>query len=512
MATAPTQSKLLDQQETSTRELVSDSIATGILFALVLTVGQRVIGFGRGILFCRLMTDQQLGQWSMVWSFLMMLAPLAVLGLPGCFGRYTEHFRQRGQLGSFVKRIAVVSSVLTALVAGSLIVFPSAYSWLIFRDAAQAPVVVSLGICLIVVTAYNFCTSLVESLRQVRLVTLMRFITGVTFAVVGTLLIMSWQDASCAATIGFAISSLVGGIPAAWVLWRFRSTFKDTGEKLVQRKLWKKIAPFAAWLWLSNFFNNMFEVADRYMLIHWSPVDAVVAQGYVGQYHSGRVVPVLLVSVAAMLAGVLMPYMSANWEAGKKDETRKQLNWTIKIMGIAFTFGGFLVIMLSPILFDHILQGRYNDGLAVLPLTLVYCIWFSLFTVGQDYLWVAEKGGWATAVVVFGLIVNIVLNIFLIPMYGLYGAVMATTLANAVNVVGIYVLNHRFGCTTDVGVWLCGIVPLVLLMNPMLGLAMLGIVVIAGVKTNLLFSGTEKQEIVSSSKKLIERIKRRGKK
>jgi O-antigen/teichoic acid export membrane protein len=65
------------------RQLVSDSIATGLMFALILTVGQRIIGFGRGILFCRFMTDQELGQWSMVWSYLMLLAPLAVLGLPG---------------------------------------------------------------------------------------------------------------------------------------------------------------------------------------------------------------------------------------------------------------------------------------------------------------------------------------------------------------------------------------------------------------------------------------------
>ena len=43
------------------RRLVSDSIASGLIFALTLTVAQRVVGFGRGILFCRLMTDQQLG-------------------------------------------------------------------------------------------------------------------------------------------------------------------------------------------------------------------------------------------------------------------------------------------------------------------------------------------------------------------------------------------------------------------------------------------------------------------
>ena len=70
------------EDSSSQSSLVTDSIATGVVFALVLTVGQRVIGFFRGLLFCRYMSDQQLGQWSLVWSFLMMLIPLAMLGLP----------------------------------------------------------------------------------------------------------------------------------------------------------------------------------------------------------------------------------------------------------------------------------------------------------------------------------------------------------------------------------------------------------------------------------------------
>ena len=73
------QSVLPEKATRKKRELVSDSIATGLIFALLLTVGQRVIGFGRGILFCHFMTDQELGQWSMVWSYLMLMAPLAIV-------------------------------------------------------------------------------------------------------------------------------------------------------------------------------------------------------------------------------------------------------------------------------------------------------------------------------------------------------------------------------------------------------------------------------------------------
>lgn len=498
MATAGSKSRtLLDKGQAKSRSenaFVSDSIAAGVIFALVLTIGQRVIGFGRGILFCRLLTDQQLGQWSMVWSYLLLLSPLAVLGLPGCFGKFTEYYRQRHQLKTFIIRISLISAATTLLMSAVILLFAKQVSWLLFRETGQVTLVVCLGIALIAVTASNFLSALLESLRQVRVVTIMRFVTGVMFAVVGAMLLLVWQDGASAATIGFAISCVIGLIPAAWVLWKYRGGIVDGEDSLTHRMMWKRIAPFAIWLWVANLFHNLFEISDRYMLIHWSDVSADLAQGSVGQYHSGRVVPLLLVSVAVMLAGVLLPYLSHAWESGEKSKVARQVNWTVKLISLFFTAGGVLILAMAPILFDWILQGRYNDGLAVLPLTLVYCIWYSQMTFAQDFLWVAEKGKWAVLAIGLGLIANILTNMALIPLFGLQGAVIATAIGNALIVVIVFGLNHRLGCKTDVGIWLCALLPLVLLLNLPLAIISIAAASAGCVWTKLILSDQEKQE------------------
>ncbi len=479
------------------RGLAFDSLLTGVIFALVLTVGQRAIGFFRGIMFCRLMTEQELGQWSLVWSFLMLLAPLAMLGLPGCFGRYTEHFRQRGQLRAFVQRIALVSLSVSAVVSAMIILFPQLFAQLIFRDPSQIALVRCLGVALMAVAVSNFAVSLTESLRQVRTVTVMRFITGLSFAVIGTLLLTLWNDGSAAVTIAYAFCSLLGLGPALWLVYRLRDINAQASRSLQQSEMWRRIAPFAVWLWISNLLHNLFEVTDRYMLVHWSETTADIAQGLVGQYHSGRVVPLLLVSVAAVLAGVMLPFMSAAWEAGRKSEACNQLTWSFKIIGLSFTFGGILVLWGSPILFDWILQGRYSGGLAVLPMTLVYCIWFSLFTIAQEYLWVAEKGKLATLAVGIGLAANILLNILLIPPLGLSGAVLATTVGNLLAIVLILLLNHFCGCRTDVGIWLVATIPLILLLSPWIAAVVVSLVCVFGCLTPWIFSEDEKTQIRS---------------
>ncbi|MFM7741664.1 MAG: hypothetical protein ACKO9H_19910, partial [Planctomycetota bacterium] len=93
--------------------VVSDALATGVIFALLLTVLQRFMGFVRGIFFCRLMTPEELGQFSLVAGGLLLLAPLAVLGLPGTLGRFVEHYSHRGQLQSYLSRVTRVAFVMT---------------------------------------------------------------------------------------------------------------------------------------------------------------------------------------------------------------------------------------------------------------------------------------------------------------------------------------------------------------------------------------------------------------
>src|SRR5688500_15013340 len=72
--------------------LRSDTLAESVLVLIVLAVVQRAIGFVRSILVCDWLEPDQLGEWDLANRFLLLAAPLVVLGLPGTFGRYLEHY------------------------------------------------------------------------------------------------------------------------------------------------------------------------------------------------------------------------------------------------------------------------------------------------------------------------------------------------------------------------------------------------------------------------------------
>lgn len=495
--------------ENTNQEIASDSLMMGVMFALILTVVQRLVGFLRNILFCRFMTDEQLGQWSLIYSFVLMIAPLAVLGLPGCFGRFVEHYQRRGQLMTFLKRINWICGIATAGTAILLLAIPDAFSWILFRETGNTAIIYAFAFTLVGVAVINYLTSLMEALRQVRIVTLMRFVAAILFTIVATGFLSVWENGTLAVTIGLGVGSSLACIPAFWFLWKNRAGLASNGDPLTQRSMWVRIAPYAAWMWMCNLLHNLFEVADRYMLVHYSPVDAEIAQGLVGQYHSGRVIPTVLVGVATMLGGILMPYMTAHWERNEKDKARTQLNWTIKLIAISFTLIGAAVLLFAPMLFETVLQGRYNDGLAVLPLALIYCIWFSLFIVAQDYLWVAEEGKFGVVAIGVGVAANLILNALLIPKYELWGAVGATSIANGLTVAMIYLINYWKGAKPDLGCWLTAGLPLMILLPSSISIVCLVGFVLTAVSTRLIFNGDEKKQIGSLIDGIQEKFLRR---
>ena len=85
------------------------------------------------------------------------------------------------------------------------------------------------------------------------------------------------------------------------------------------------------------------------------------------------------------------------------------------------------------------------------------------------------------------------------------GAVLATAAGNLLIVVLLFTLNHRLGCKTDLGIWLCAGIPLIVLLSKPLAIGAGLILLVLCVATNLFFSQTERQEIADLVKKRLGR-------
>ncbi len=124
----------------------------------------------------------------------------------------------------------------------------------------------------------------------------MQMVNSMSFTAFG-LLWLTVSDDWRGLMVAFAIASVLGMIPA-WVGLRSRCTEAfELQEPLDQRAMWQRIVPFAVAIWSMNLLTNLFDVVDRYMILHYASESVEAGQAIVGQYHSGRILPVLLTSL-----------------------------------------------------------------------------------------------------------------------------------------------------------------------------------------------------------------------
>lgn len=487
--------------------LRTDTLVDSVMILLGLAVVQRLVGFCRAILFCRWLDPQQLGQWEMAFSFLMLAAPLAVLALPGAFGRYVEHYRRKGQLRTFLWRTGLLCGGLALFALALIYLARQWFSLLIFGTPEKARLVTLLAVSLAAVIAYNFLVELFTALRNIRLVSVMQLFNSVVFAALGFCLLLGWQCSASSVVLSYGGACMISAGIACWWLRRLWKALPQVPQPITHRRFWSKIAPFAGSILLLSLLVNLFEIVDRYMIVHYSAMPPDEALGVVGNYHSSRVVPMLLVSIAAMLATMITPHLSHDWEAGRRERAAARLRLFLKLFGFTLVAAATAVAFAAPLLFGTAFQGKFPAGLAVLPWTLTYCTWFGMMAVAQNYLWCAEKARLASVALLMGLLLNVGLNLLLLPRMGLLGAVLATTAANLLVLVLICAFNHLLGFHLDRGARVVLALPPAICLGPWIALLLLVAVVLEAVCRDRLLSPEEKRQLADGWTQYLEKFR-----
>lgn len=483
--------------ESGEADLETDSLSIGLSFMLVANIMQRGIGFVRNLVFCWLLIESELGQWALASSFFVLAAPLAVLGMPGSFGKFVEVYRRNGQLGRFLQRTSLLAAVGVFVTTIGLCAFPSWSGVVIFGEPMAAMTIWVLAVTLLAVVIFNYLTELLGGLRQPMAVSKMHATNSLVFSVLG----IGWLciDGGVTGLIGtFAIAQFVACVPGVRTLRRRCQGSFRTKTASAPMPIWSRVLPFATAIWCMNLLGNLFDVVDRYMLLHLVSNVHEIGQSLVGQYHCGRILPTLLASLALMLSGMLLPYLSAEWEQKNLAKIRGTLSLACKGTAIVFTVLAFGAVIAAPWIFKLMGTDRYAAGLEIVPMAMIHCTWTALALLMQNYLWCAEKGRSVGVLMAIGLVINIMLNAWWVPMWQLNGAILATTVSGACVLLLTDRAIAKQGCCLGRDVAICILIPLLLLLNWTLVLIGLAGLCVVCLRTSLIFSHSERSLLFSS--------------
>ena len=203
---------------------------------------------------------------------------------------------------------------------------------------------------------------------------------------------------------------------------------------------WKKMMKFGLPFLPSGIFAMMMELADRYILKQMTDLYTV------GMYSSGYKLGMLMMLIVMGFNMAWQPFFL------KIGDGKEHKPLYARINSYVFALLGFIWIILLIWVDDIVsiqlgsisLYGEeYWSSTLIVPWIALGYVFYGLYLLQLPGVFHKEKSIWVAVSRAIGAISNILLNIYLIPLYGAKGAAIATCISFIIMFVVIFIINLR---------------------------------------------------------------------
>ncbi|QDT61187.1 MurJ-like flippase [Stieleria bergensis] len=429
--------------------LASDTFSKSLLLILGLMVLQRGVGFFRSFFVCDSLSPEQIGRWDLAFNFLVVAAPVAVLGIPGSFGRYLPSFQASGQSRRVLRQTLIACLSLTLMATFALWFSADwiAKHFLGDRENVFLARLITIGLFLPI--TFNFFTSWFTGRCLNRIVFRIQCTQSISFAAL-CLGLLYWQPPTAEAIVCALFGSYAIALMLC-LLYVHVDRHADGPTKATRGHLWKTLLPFAVWFWLADFVMGLTGICDRLLIVNLIPHPTSSAeqtqhiQHLVGQYHTACIIPLVLASIGAMISSTGLPYLSTQWEQGNREAVSTRINHLIQGTAALCLVACTMLAFVGPALF-HLLWGdKFALGLRLLPICLVFTSFSAIATVATAYLWCIEKARMTCLLMAMGVLCNALVGWLLIDRWGVFAVAASTLAAQVLSFVLVVAYNTRHG-------------------------------------------------------------------
>ena len=223
----------------------------------------------------------------------------------------------------------------------------------------------------------------------------------------------------------FLFMMISSGISALLALINMRiilKTFSNGRLEIFSFKILKPVLKFGLIMIPGTMAMLILRVIDRYMLTYLS------AEGLhdVGIYSTGYRVGMIMQFLVTVFSLVFISYAM---RIADRHEAKKLYR---KIFNYFILFGGLLgvmIILFSNEFFRFFIDARYIEAVKVVFIGVISTFLHGVFNIINIGFYVKKRATDIAIAVISGAILNIVLNYILIPLYGIYGAGVASIIS-----------------------------------------------------------------------------------
>ncbi|WP_066225433.1 murein biosynthesis integral membrane protein MurJ [Formosa haliotis] len=188
----------------------------------------------------------------------------------------------------------------------------------------------------------------------------------------------------------------------------------------------------------SNLFSGLNQVVDQYFA-------AQLIIGSIAALNYGVKIPMFAIGIATIALGnVLLPYFSKN-ATNDPNGNYIKLNKILKIIVVSSSLISILLIIISTPIISLIFERNAftnADTLIVSKIQQMYLLQIPAYISGiimVRFLTSINKNNFMAIAAIFSLILNIILNYYLVNILGVFGLALSTSIVSATNSIILYI-------------------------------------------------------------------------
>jgi O-antigen/teichoic acid export membrane protein len=420
-----------------------DNSMKNILKGSALVFAFKVVGaaslFAVHLIIGREYGAESLGVFSLVFALMVITSVGAKVGLDVYVVRVLPEIDHSPDLiGGFLARIAWVIFVGSLIVSSILFLLLPAIDLYVFKSVDAASYLMWLAPLMLPLAVFNVVPEIFRGLGDVKRYSFFRniaqnifllFVLGVSVFVLGN----SVDPVSALYSVTLFV--------AVWVsieLWLFLRR-RGVGSFHPSRYS-KAIVSHSYPMMLTSSMMVLMGYVDSFMLSYY------MDETHVGIYNACIKLSIALTFVLASINGYIAPSISRAYSGGRLDQVKRIYRDSVKIVvvtvipvaGVFYLFPGFFLG-----LFGEEFVSAENIFFIITTAFLVSAVFGPI-----GYLMnMTDNQGYVMRVVFISLIVNVVLNVLLIPLYGLLGAAVALLVSQIGWNTLLFIKGKRLGLT-----------------------------------------------------------------
>ncbi len=381
-----------------------------------------------GIVFTMVMTRifpaSEIGKYNLALSTIALLTVFTDFGLTNTIQTYVSNYYGKESY----KKIRKLTMLMMAIgMAASIIVFGFIY---VFTDIVAGfanngqiiPVLRVLAVYIILNSLFSLCQSFIMCFRKAKETALSQSVQIISRIALIPVALQFFGSSAISLTMLFLLSF---GLGALLILYYFVKTYRqlpESKESADYRSVGREALPFAVTVMGAGIVNTIFSNSDRVLLSRFLPAESATTM--IAIYSIALGFGSFLQIFSSAIGGMFVPVV-ANIH-GRDEQDFSKINrltdtstkWSLVLTGPLFIF-----LLLFP---SDILGILYSDVFASGGQTLaLITLGFFFFTIGYSQKNVfpsVKRADISFNMMVLGLIINVIMNIVLIPQWGITGA------------------------------------------------------------------------------------------